>query len=172
MSGAVVWITGMSGAGKSTVATELTQRLRATECPAVMLDGDELRWALGAQSGFDQDTRTRLAWTYARLCKILSAQGAVVVCATISLVHDVQRWNREQLAGYVEVLLEVPTDELCTRNSKGIYQPGRPDVVGVGAPAQFPRAPDLRIPNYHPLTADAVADQIFDYGETRRIWRR
>ncbi|MTD54273.1 adenylyl-sulfate kinase [Amycolatopsis pithecellobii] len=172
MAGAVIWITGMSGAGKSSVATELVRRLRAREYPVVLLDGDDLRWALGAQSGYDAETRTQLSWTYARLCRLISAQDHIVVCATISLRHDIHRWNREQFACYLEVVLDVPTGVLYSRNSKGIYRSGGADVVGVDVPAEFPRAPDLRIPNYHPLSASTAAKQIFDCGVTKGIWQR
>lgn len=84
--GRVIWLTGLSGAGKTTLARALLKYLPR----AVLLDGDELREALGvATSGFDAASRKKLALTYARLAGLLARQGLTVVVATISLFHDV-----------------------------------------------------------------------------------
>ncbi len=83
--GYVIWLTGLSGAGKTTIAHELLKRAVAAGKSPILLDGDELRWALGATSKFDPDARRELGLTYARLCRLLSIQGHAVICATISL---------------------------------------------------------------------------------------
>jgi adenylylsulfate kinase-like enzyme len=109
-----------------------------------VLDGDSLRAALGMTGTYDHESRHRLAFVYARLCRLIAAQGQTVICATIALFHDVQDWNRAHLPGYLEVFLKVPLEELHRRNSKGVYFDGQ-QVVGVGIPAQYPKAPDLTV---------------------------
>ena len=117
--GQVLWITGFSGAGKTTLATALMPYLGPR---SVLLDGDELREALGVTNyGFDRENRRRLAFTYARLALMLAKQGFTVVVATISLFHDLHAWNRENLPGYIEIWLEVPGEELRKRDPKGLY---------------------------------------------------
>jgi len=100
----------------------------------------------------------------ARLCRLLAAQGADVVCATISLFHDVQRWNRENIPGYREIYLRVPIDELRRRDSKGIYAGAQRgdarDVVGLDVPAEAPEAPDLVLDNYGALDVATAVDRI------------
>jgi adenylylsulfate kinase-like enzyme len=72
-----------------------------------------------------------------------------VICATISLYHEVHAWNRRNIAKYFEVLLDAPLDELARRDFPGIYRNGRvDDVVGVGLAAEFPTTPDLVVPNF------------------------
>lgn len=116
--GRVIWITGLSGAGKSTLAKALLPHLPG----AVLLDGDELREVLGAQStGFDAESRKNLALTYARMAGLLARQGFTVLVATISLFHEVHAWNREHLPGYMEVFLDVPEEERRRRDPKGLY---------------------------------------------------
>jgi adenylylsulfate kinase-like enzyme len=125
-SGRVLWITGLSGAGKSTLAKEVVLLLRASLNPVVMLDGDELREVLGAVAANAQnhgrEGRLALAMQYARLCRVIAAQGFTVVIATVSLFREVHDWNRANLPGYFEVYLKVPLEELRRRDPKGIYR--------------------------------------------------
>src|SRR5580658_5605660 len=111
-TGCVFWITGLSGAGKSTVGERLWRRLRAAGRQAVFLDGDSLRAAISEDLGYRSEDRRRSAMRNARVCQLLSRQGMDVVCATISLFHEVQNWNRAHIPGYVEIYLQVPLAEL------------------------------------------------------------
>ncbi len=155
MSGQVIWITGLSGAGKSTTARRVVDRLRLEERSVVLLDGDELRTVFGDQAGHHPDDRLRLAQTYGRLCGLLAGQGLTVVCATISLFAECHRWNRDHLPGYLEVYLRVPTKVLAARDPKGIYaaaQTGKTrHVLGIDTPFDEPAAPDLVIDNQHQI---------------------
>jgi len=149
-SGHVVWITGLSGAGKSTLARALTEGLRGQGRPVILLDGDELREVFGTTTEqphhYGRDGRLALAMRYAQLCRLIAAQGHVVVIATISLFHEVHAWNRAHLPGYFEVYLKVPQEELRRRDPKHIYK--RFDagelcnVAGLDLPIDEPSAPD------------------------------
>jgi len=157
--GRVFWITGLSGAGKTTVGREMSARLRAAGCTVTLLDGDELRSAIAEDLGHSAGDRRRSAMRNARLCRLLAGQGTDVVCATISLFHEVQRWNRENIPGYREIYLRVPIGELRRRNSKGIYSRNS-DVVGLDVQAETPVAPDLTIDNHGALDAGMAVDRI------------
>jgi glutamine kinase len=162
--GRVFWITGLSGAGKTTVGRELWSRLRAAGRPVTFLDGDVLRGVIGEDLGHSLADRRRSAMRNARLCRMLAGQGADIVCATISLFHDVQRWNREKIPGYHEIYLRVPIDELRRRDCKGIYAAAQrgeaKDIVGLDLPAEPPQAPDLILDNYGALDVDTAVDRI------------
>src|SRR5580704_4031691 len=162
--GRVYWITGLSGAGKTTLGRELSSRLRAAGHPVTFLDGDALRSEIAEDLGHSAGDRRRSAMRNARLCRLLAEQGAHVVCATISLFHEVQRWNRENIPGYREIYLRVPMDELRRRDSKGIYaraQRGETrDVVGLDVQAETPEAPDLVLDNYGALDVSTAVDRI------------
>ncbi len=168
-TGRVFWITGLSGSGKTTLGRELWRRLRAAGRVVTFLDGDALRAAISDDLDHRADHRRRSAMRNARLCRLLAEQGGDVVCATISLFHEVQRWNRANIPGYREIYLRVPLHELRRRDSKGIYggaghRDGSNDacnVVGIDVPAETPEAPDLILDNYGDLDAVTAVDRIF-----------
>jgi cytidine diphosphoramidate kinase len=144
--GKLYWITGLSGAGKSTLARPLVDRLRLVGRATVYLDGDIMRNVFGS-SGYTREERLDLAWRYSRLSQELTTQGLDVVCATISLFHEIQAWNRKQIPEYIEVLLDTPFEILQKRNPKKLYSRAFAgeisDVVGVDILPEWPKTPDL-----------------------------
>jgi len=145
--GHVYWITGLSGSGKSTLAHALHGELCKHGHKVLMLDGDVIRDLMMEESLFDRESRLKIAKFNARLCRFLAEQGINVVCATISLFHDVQDWNRQHIQHYTEVFLNTPLELLKKRDSKGIYTKAQSgemkDVVGVNIPAEWPHAPEF-----------------------------
>jgi adenylylsulfate kinase len=161
MQGTVWWITGLSGAGKSTVGRIVRDELASRGRPALLLDGDVLRAVLGETNAHSMDDRRRLAMTYARLAREIAAQGIDAVCATISMVQSVRDWNRAHIPHYREIYLRVPLAELERRDTRGIYARSRrgeeTNVVGVDMRFDEPVAPDLVIDNVGIEPAQAAA---------------
>jgi adenylylsulfate kinase-like enzyme/gamma-glutamyl-gamma-aminobutyrate hydrolase PuuD len=149
--GTVYWLTGLSGAGKTTVGDLLTAQLRAMGRPVIMLDGDILREVYGDDLGHTEAARRQVAARNSRICRFLASQGVDVVCCTISMFHDVRDWNRANIPNYKEIYLRVPMETLKERDPKGLY--GRvlrgeiADVYGVDLEWEEPRTPDLIVDN-------------------------
>ena len=126
MDGQVIWITGLSGAGKTTVAVALDQCLRERGLIPILLDGDILRNLFKSTNEigktYNREARIKLALKYAHLCKTLSSQGFTVIIATISMYSETYAWNRTNLPNYFEIYLKVPLKELRRRDPKKIYQ--------------------------------------------------
>ena len=149
----VIWITGLSGAGKTTLAKEIVNQLRKTKKNIIFLDGDELREIFGVndrkEKNFSLEHRRRLAFQYANLCKILAQQNAIVVIATISLFNEIHMWNRSNLPNYFEVYLNVPINELQRRDPKGIYKKFSDgeikNVAGLDLQVDVPKNPDYQL---------------------------
>ena len=170
LGGTVVWITGLSGAGKSTLSCEVVERLRANGKAVVMLDGDVLRDVFGATAANAQnhgrEGRLALAMQYAHLCRVIAAQGFIVVIATISLFREVHAWNRANLPGYFEVYLKVPVEELRRRDPKGIYRrfdAGElTDVAGLDLPIDEPEAADWTVDFVQERSVTVLAENLLN----------
>jgi adenylyl-sulfate kinase len=143
----VIWITGLPGAGKSTIAGMLHAELKKSMVNTILLDGDRLRQVFDDEVNFDADTRKNLATKYSRLCRYLSEQGQVVIIATVSMFRDVRRWNRENIDDYLEVYVKVPLVVLESRDQKKLYSEGKQglvsNVIGLDAVFEEPENPDL-----------------------------
>ncbi len=165
-NGKVYWITGLSGAGKTTLCRELVAYLRQQGRPVVMLDGDELREAMGSTNAHTRQERLQLAMRYAHLCRMLAVQGVDVAIATISLFREVHEWNRANMQGYMEIYLQVPLDELRRRDPKQIYARAErgelKDVAGLDFAVDEPQAPDVRIDWAFGLTVEAALARVIE----------
>ena len=149
--GTVVWITGLSGAGKTTAGKLLTAQLREKNWPVVFLDGDKLR-QIFKSTNYSVEERYQLSLKYGKLFQAISDQGIHVIIATISMFHKTHAWNRKHIKNYVEVYLKVPLEILTKRDSKFIYSPARENkqnnAVGLDLNLEEPLNPELIINNY------------------------
>lgn len=166
----VVWIIGLSASGKSTLGAEVARLARERADNVVLLDGDAVRAALGADLGHGLEDRRRNARRLCGLCKLLSDQGQRVVCCVLSLFEESRRWNRENIEGYHEVFVDAPMDVLAARDPKGLYakaRAGEIDLPGVNLDFPRPERPDRIIVNDGDLEkflahAPAIADVLLE----------
>ena len=164
MTGQVIWITGLSGAGKTTLARQLNCYLRKNHLSPVLLDGDVLRnifkTATIEEPSYSREARINLGLSYGLLCKTLSTQGFTVIIATISMYNEIYRWNRENLENHLEIYLKVPLEELRVRDQKKIYQRYKDgllkNVAGLDLSVNEPLSPDI----------------VYDYSSTPFLWKR
>ena len=117
----IVWLIGMSGAGKTTIGQALYQKMKDEKPNTVFLDGDIVRDVWGDQLGHDIEGRRRNAERFTRLCLMLDRQGINVVAAILSIFPEERRKNRDIFSRYFEVFIDTPMDELIRRDSKGLY---------------------------------------------------
>jgi bifunctional enzyme CysN/CysC len=150
-SGATVWFTGLPGAGKSTVAAGVEERLLAAGRPAFLLDGDNLRHGLNGDLGFDEDARSENVRRTAHVAKLLADSGTIALVSLVS-PYAADRASAAALHAadeleFVEVHVDAPL-ELCEeRDPKGLYARARAGelagLTGIGAPYEPPPEPDL-----------------------------
>lgn len=139
----VIWVTGLSGAGKTTVCTALRETLKGRVPGLVVLDGDAVRQAISFDLGFREEDRVTQITRIQRLAKMLSDQGLTVLVAALYSHPELLAWNRENISDYIEVYLRVSLGALRQRDAKHLYDGSREDVVGVNIEWQEPAAPDI-----------------------------
>lgn len=165
-NGRVLWITGLSGAGKSTVALAVQRKLFLRDITPLILDGDQVREAIDdPQWGYDRESRLRGSYRYARLAAMAAYQGLFVIVPTISLFHEVHAWNRDNIPGYYEVFLECDESIRRNRDPKALYQAHDAgehiNMSGLDQRVELPNKPDLTIcNNLNETSIPAVANTI------------
>jgi bifunctional enzyme CysN/CysC len=151
-SGATIWLTGLSGSGKSTIATAVEHTLVSGGRAAYMLDGDNLRHGLNANLGFSAEDRAENVRRVGEVAKVLADSGAIAIVSLVSPYaedRDKVRAAHEQ-AGlpFHEVFVDTPLEECERRDPKGLYAKARAgeitDLTGVGSPYEAPERPELK----------------------------
>src|SRR5438876_11421489 len=148
-SGVVLWFTGLSGAGKSTianlVATELRRRGRRVE----VLDGDEIRQNLSKGLGFSREDRDINIRRIGYVAKLLTRNGVAVITAAISPYRAIRDEVRESIGAFIEVYVKASLDECIRRDTKGLYRRALageiPQFTGVSDPYEEPVCTELGI---------------------------
>jgi adenylylsulfate kinase-like enzyme len=147
----IIWLTGLPGAGKSTIGRFLVEDLNCHGSPTIFLDGDELREVLGATSNFTRQERVNLGITYSKFCKLLNSQGFNVVCATVSMFDEVYEWQQKNLDAFKRVVFEVSEKVLISRDQKKLYSNYKngyeKNLPGFDLYVDYPRSDTLWIDN-------------------------
>ena len=142
--GLCYWITGLSGAGKTSLANNLVNKIKTIKPNVAFLDGDDLREVLDTQA-FNHDQRVKIGYIYSRLAKMLVEQNITVVISVMALFKEVQLWNRNNIPNYFEVFLDVPIEELVRRDPKGLYKKFNSGLIknmmGLDLEPDYPKDP-------------------------------
>lgn len=146
-----LWLTGLSAAGKTTLAHAVSKALAAAGVPCEILDGDVVRQELCRDLGFSREDRRENIRRVATKCRQLNEAGAWVVAALISPYRDDREMARQIIGAsqFIKVYLETPLLVCEARDPKGLYRKARTgditNFTGIGAPYEAPEHPDLRL---------------------------
>lgn len=165
--GIVYWITGLSGAGKTTIGRIFYTKFKEKYPNTVFLDGDMLRKVFGDDLGYSEEDRRKCAMRYSRLCAMLQEQGMNVICCTISMFDSVRDWNRKNIQNYKEIYVKVSMETLKRRDQKGLYSGAtgekQKEVVGIHLDIEEPKCPDLILENDGDRTPQEQVARILQY---------
>jgi len=161
----VVWFTGLSGAGKSTIANMVEKRLHAMGRHTFLLDGDNVRHGLNRDLGFTDADRVENVRRIGEVAKLMGDAGLIVLCAFISPFRAERRMVRDMMpeGEFFEVFVDAPLSVAEARDAKGLYAKARrgelPNFTGIDSPYEAPEHPEIRI-DTTALSPDEAAERI------------
>lgn len=157
-----IWLTGLSGSGKSTIAYELEKRLSNLGKISYVLDGDNLRHGLNKDLGFSPEDRRENIRRAAEVARLLNEAGVIVIASFISPFDEDRKMARQIIdqSRFIEVFVDAPIDICESRDPKGLYKKARsgqiPDFTGISSPYEIPQNPDIHIKSANISIGDAV----------------
>jgi bifunctional enzyme CysN/CysC len=173
----IVWLTGMSGAGKSTIANELEKQLASAGYHTMILDGDNVRHGLNRDLGFTEPDRVENIRRAGEVAKLMTEGGLIVICSFISPY----RAEREMVRGlvpageFIEVFVDTPLAEAERRDTKGLYGKARrgelKNFTGIDSPYEPPESPEIHLRTTD-VSAAQAAEQIVEHLERNGVLKR
>ncbi|HZY34186.1 MAG TPA: adenylyl-sulfate kinase [Rhodanobacter sp.] len=165
-----LWFTGLSGAGKSTIANLVERRLHALGCHTYLLDGDNVRHGINKDLGFTPEDRVENIRRIAEVAHLMVDAGLIVLVSAISPYRSERQSARELFAAaeFMEVFVDAPLEECERRDPKGLYRKARAGTIrnftGIDAPYERPTAPDI-----HLLSTGQHAEQLAEQVVARAL---
>ena len=147
----VLWFTGLSGSGKSTIASLVQEQLYLSGRHCYMLDGDNIRLGLNSDLNFSEEGRKENIRRIAEVAKLFVDSGTITICSFIS-PFEIERAKAKEIIGednYMEVYVKCSLDECEKRDVKGLYKKARageiPNFTGISSPYEEPKNPNIQI---------------------------
>jgi bifunctional enzyme CysN/CysC len=171
---AVLWFTGLSGAGKSTIANLVEKRLHALGHHTMILDGDNVRHGLNRDLGFSEADRVENIRRIAEVSRLFVEAGLIVLVSFISPYRAERMLARDRVGSdeFLEIFVDTPIEECRRRDPKGLYEKADSGQIrnftGVGAPYEEPLDPEIRLRTLEG-TPDVLADEVVAALRTRGI---
>ena len=170
----IIWFTGLSGSGKSTIANAFEERLNKMKVHTYLLDGDNIRHGLNKDLGFSIEDRKENIRRIAEVAKLFVDAGLIVITAFISPLKDDRNLTRSLVEKneFIEVYVDTPL-ELCEqRDPKGLYKKARKgeikEFTGIDSPYEPPKSPEIHIKT-EDLTVEESVEKIIKYLKERKI---
>lgn len=173
--GVTLWFTGLSGAGKSTIATIVADTLRQRGKRVEILDGDDIRQHLSKGLGFSKEDRDINVMRIAYVAGLLTRNGVVTITAAISPYRSTRQWARERIGNFIEVFVRCPIEVCAERDVKGLYAKAYagdiPQFTGVSDPYEEPVNPEITV-DTHRETPNESAMKVLHILETQWTGKR
>lgn len=158
----VIWLTGISGAGKTTICDAMWDLLKPSLPELISIDGDIVRQLFAHKLGYAEPDRVQQIQRIQTLAKFLSDQGQIVLVAALYARDDLLVWNRKNFTDYFEVYIDASIDLVRARDPKGLYANAgpSPQIVGIDIPWNPPSNPDVIVEADNQITSTDIAKHI------------
>lgn len=156
--GILFWITGLSGAGKTTISKKIYKQINKEFGKTIIINGDDIR-KIFELKGFDYKDRKKIGLQYSKLFKKITDQNVNIIFAGIVMVKKVRDWNRKNISNYLEIYLKTNIKSIISNKYKKIYLKTT-NLVGLKIKAEFPKKPDILIYNDFKETTTSIANRL------------
>ena len=173
--GALLWFTGLSAAGKSTIANAVDYKLNHREIHTYLLDGDNVRHGLNSRLGFSAEDRAENIRRIGEVGKLMVDAGLIVCTAFISPYRRDRDLVRETMSAgeFIEIFVDASLETCERRDPKGLYKQARAGEIqhftGIDDPYEAPEDPEIVLDS-NTLGVEVLADQIIDYLDTKGLF--
>ncbi len=144
--GILFWITGLSGAGKTSLANEIKKDIKKKFGPTLVINGDDLR-KIFKLNKYDKSSRLEYTKQYSQFVKFITNQGVNVIFTVVGLFDRIRTWNRKNINNYVEIFIRTNVSKIKKKRKKRIYLRKTNEIVGIQIKPEFPKRPDIIINN-------------------------
>ena len=162
----IIWLTGISGAGKTTLAKNLLDLLKMKLVNLVGVDGDEIRTLFGNDLGYHVNDRIKQIKRIQTLTKFLDKQGIHVIASALYFSEEISNWNKNNFSSYYEIYIKASLDLVTNKDVKGIYNKAKigeeKNIVGIDIKWIEPKTPFLIIDRDSGLTQKAMVNKVID----------
>lgn len=150
--GVTIWLTGLSGAGKTTISHLLEEQLKKLKLKVEVLDGDAIRKLLSDNLGFSREDRQKHIARVAYICKLLTRNDVTVIASLISPYRETRDCCRKEIGSFVEVYVKCPLEECIRRDVKGLYHKAINGHIqgftGISDPYEEPENPEVVVDTF------------------------
>tara|TARA_B100001057_G_scaffold288717_1_gene288823 strand:+ start:488 stop:997 length:510 start_codon:yes stop_codon:yes gene_type:complete len=143
--GVLIWITGLSGAGKTSLANQIKKKIKENYGPTLLINGDDLR-KIFKLNKYDKSSRLKYVKQYSELVRFITNQGINVIFTVVGLFDSIRNWNRKNINNYIEIFVKADILQIKKKRKKKIYFKKK-QIMGVQIKPEFPKKPDIILIN-------------------------
>jgi adenylylsulfate kinase-like enzyme len=143
--GILFWITGLSGAGKTSISKKIYKKINNEFGKTILINGDDLR-RIFQLKGYNYEDRKKIGLQYSKLFKKITDQNINVIFAGVVLIESVRKWNKKNIDNYLEIYLKASIKKIIIKKYKKLYYRTK-NLVGLNIKAELPKKPDIIIYN-------------------------
>ena len=144
--GILFWITGLSGAGKTSLANEIKKDIKKNFGPTLVINGDDLR-KIFKLNKYDQTSRLNYGRQYCKFAKFITDQNINLIFTAVCMSDELRVWNKKNINNYIEVYLKASLSKIKKKKKKKLYLKKTNSIVGIQIKPQYPKKPDIIIVN-------------------------
>ena len=156
--GYVFWITGLSGAGKTSIANLIKKDVSKKFGPTILINGDDIRRIFSFESYSSKD-REKLAKCYSKFCKEISGQNMNIIFTVVGLFKKIHTYNRKNITNYIEIFIKSDVKKIINLKKKYIYK-YKKNIVGLDIKPEYPEKPDIVVNNNFKKSLKKIAKEL------------